>query len=525
MGDKFKTPAKVGLPIGFCLPDSSQLVREAQYDFSLEKKTIEWAEDIKKIKAAQREAECKSEVLGNSKAAPEVSNKMGFSEGPCPEAMPPPINPILASLKHNNILTPTPANSSAVKQKVLSPPCPKADFNPADFECEEDPFDKLELKTIDDKEELKNILEIHVGTTGPIVAQLLDNTLPKGGSESVLQNEEVLASIERATLDFKPLHKPNGFITVPQLGNCEKMSLSSKVSLSPIASVHPDYKETEIPVVMHQNFSVSKVANNTSRTKQSDGPAPELQRVLSTTERECIETVVNMGYLPENVLKAMKKKGQNIDQVLDYLFAHGQLCDKGFDPLLVEAALEMYQCSEEKELREASKSTALVLMGDFNLPDVNWEHHTADTSRSRSFLKHLDDNFLVQLLKEPTRKGALLDLLLVNREGLVGEVAIGGCLGHSDHEVVEFKIFGDRRKTATKTSTLDMGRADFRLLRELVSQIPWETALEGIGVHQCWSLLKGPPPKSSGTGDSKMPQVKQVGQKAGLAEQGSSSRA
>lgn len=35
-------------------------------------------------------------------------------------------------------------------------------------------------------------------------------------------------------------------------------------------------------------------------------------------------------------------------QVLDYLFAHGQLCEKGFDPLLVEAALEMHQCSEEK---------------------------------------------------------------------------------------------------------------------------------------------------------------------------------
>ncbi|KAM6232443.1 ubiquitin-associated protein 1-like isoform 2-T6 [Porphyrio hochstetteri] len=237
-GDTFKTPAKVGLPIGFCLHDSSQLVREAQYDFSLEKKTIEWAEDIKKIEAAQREAECKAEeMLGNSKAAPEVSNKMGFSEGPCPVAMSPPINPILASLQHNNILTPTPANSSSVKQNVLGPPCSKADFNPADFECEEDPFDKLELKTINDKEELKNILEIHVGTTGPVVAQLLDNTLPKGGSDSVLQDEDVLASIERATLDFKPLHKPNGFITLPQLRNCEKKSLSSKVSLSPITSV------------------------------------------------------------------------------------------------------------------------------------------------------------------------------------------------------------------------------------------------------------------------------------------------
>ncbi|XP_063277548.1 ubiquitin-associated protein 1 isoform X2 [Prinia subflava] len=471
IGDKFKTPAKVGLPIGFCLSDSSQIVKEAQYDFSLEKKTIEWAEDTKKIQAAQREAERKAEeALANSKAAPEDNTKRGFSEGPCPEAMPPPINPILASLQHNNILTPTPANTSSVKQKVLSPPCPKADFNPADFECEEDPFDKLELKTIDDKEELKNILEIHVGTTGPIVAQLLDNTLPKGGSESVLQDEEVLASIERATLDFKPLHKPNGFITLPQLGNCEKVSLSSKVSLSPITSVsnikslsfpkfdsdegdqksskltstfhsttclrngtllsslqtcaqsqaselnghhmlglsainedsgretlssssrlsslavstvcteeessqststtvHPDYEETEIPVVTHQNFAVSKVPNNSSCTKWLGSLTPELQQDLSPSERHCVETVVNMGYSPENVLKAMKKKGQNIDQVLDYLFAHGQLCEKGFDPLLVEAALEMHQCSEEKITELLQLMSQFKEMG-FELKDI-----------------------------------------------------------------------------------------------------------------------------------------------------------
>ncbi|NXX98544.1 UBAP1 protein, partial [Centropus bengalensis] len=401
MGDKFKMPAKVGLPIGFCLPDSSQLFGKAQYDFSLEKKTIEWAHDIRKIQDAQREAAHKAEeALANLKASPEDIDKIRYSEGPLPETMPPPINPILASLQHNNILTPTPANSSAGKQKVLTSPCPKADFNPADFEYEEDPFDKLELKTLDDKEELKNILEIHVGTTGPIVAQLLDNTLPKGRSESVLQDEEVLASIERATLDFKPLHKPNGFVTLPQLGNCEKRSLYSKVSLSPIASVsnikslsfpkldsdESDQKSSKListfhsttchhngpllsslqacsqsktselyghhglstlnkdsgmntalssssrlpslavsavcteeessqstTTVTHQNFPVSKLPNNTTCTQQG-GSASELQQFLSTSERQCVETVVNMGYSPENVLKAMKK-GQNIDQV------------------------------------------------------------------------------------------------------------------------------------------------------------------------------------------------------------------
>lgn len=30
----------------------------------------------------------------------------------------------------------------------------------------------------------------------------------------------------------------------------------------------------------------------------------------------------------------------------------------------------------------------------------------------------------------------------------------------------------------------------FRLLRELVNNVPWESSFEGVGVHQCWSLFK-----------------------------------
>lgn len=53
--------------------------------------------------------------------------------------------------------------------------------------------------------------------------------------------------------------------------------------------------------------------------------------------------------------------------------------------------------------------------GDFDTPDVNCEYHTADRNRSRRFLEHLVENFLVQVLKEMTRTGVLFDLLLVNR--------------------------------------------------------------------------------------------------------------
>lgn len=86
---------------------------------------------------------------------------------------------------------------------------------------------------------------------------------------------------------------------------------------------------------------------------------------------------------------------------------------------------------------------------------LTWQILAGNTTQliqtSRRFLKHPDDNFLAQVLREPTRKGVLLDLLLIKREGLMGEEAVGGCLGCSNHEVVEFKIFGDRKKTAMKT--------------------------------------------------------------------------
>jgi len=67
-----------------------------------------------------------------------------------------------------------------------------------------------------------------------------------------------------------------------------------------------------------------------------------------------------------------------------------------------------------RQLQAASQSQALVLMGDFSHPDISWEDHTARHSHSRRFLQSIDDNFLMQVVEESTRKAALLDLVLTN---------------------------------------------------------------------------------------------------------------
>ncbi|CAM2111629.1 unnamed protein product [Caretta caretta] len=114
-----------------------------------------------------------------------------------------------------------------------------------------------------------------------------------------------------------------------------------------------------------------------------------------------------------------------------------------------------------RQLAEATRSHTLVLMGDFNFPDICWESNTAVHRQSRKFLESVGDNFLVQVLEEPTRGRALLDLLLTNREELVGEAKLDGNLGGSDHELVEFRILTQGRKVSSRIRTLDFRKADF----------------------------------------------------------------
>ncbi|PKU42733.1 glycerol kinase [Limosa lapponica baueri] len=129
-------------------------------------------------------------------------------------------------------------------------------------------------------------------------------------------------------------------------------------------------------------------------------------------------------------------------------------------------------------------------MGDFKHPDICWKDNTAGHMKSRKFLECVNDNFLLQMIEEPTRKGAMLDLVLTNKEGLVGNVKFKGSLGCSDHEMVEFKIHRAVRRVCSKLTTLDFRRADFGLLRDLIGRVAWEQELEGRGAQENWLTFK-----------------------------------
>ncbi|KAK4815416.1 hypothetical protein QYF61_001404 [Mycteria americana] len=141
--------------------------------------------------------------------------------------------------------------------------------------------------------------------------------------------------------------------------------------------------------------------------------------------------------------------------------------------------------SEGKTVTEIGK----VPVADLILRQyVCWKYNTAEKKQSRRFLNCVEDNFLTQLVSEPTRGGASLDLLVTNREGLVGDVVVGGHLSNCD--MTEFSIQGEVRRRVSKTTTVDFRKAGFDLLRMLVERVPREAVLRGKGVQEGWAFFK-----------------------------------
>ena len=89
-----------------------------------------------------------------------------------------------------------------------------------------------------------------------------------------------------------------------------------------------------------------------------------------------------------------------------------------------------------------------VLVGDFNIPEIDWLSWNTVKSESHysfKFLECLRDNYLEQLVQMPTRwryqqPGNLLDLVLTDFEDSILNLESTNHLGNSDHLSLEFLI-------------------------------------------------------------------------------------
>ena len=63
-------------------------------------------------------------------------------------------------------------------------------------------------------------------------------------------------------------------------------------------------------------------------------------------------------------------------------------------------------------MQETLTSDETIIVGDFNLPKINWNLGTSDALGAKRLLDFMDENYLEQMVKEPTRQNNILDLSL-----------------------------------------------------------------------------------------------------------------
>ena len=129
----------------------------------------------------------------------------------------------------------------------------------------------------------------------------------------------------------------------------------------------------------------------------------------------------------------------------------------------------------------------LVLMGDFNLSDVDWSipRSLNDSVNYTLLMDIVQDNFLIQLVDTPTRDGNILDLVLASSSDIAYNLLVKEPF--SDHNFITFTLNG---LPYTKRKSLKLKyfykNANWAQLKETLSFIPWQCAFLDDNIDRNW---------------------------------------
>ena len=133
----------------------------------------------------------------------------------------------------------------------------------------------------------------------------------------------------------------------------------------------------------------------------------------------------------------------------------------------------------------------LVFIGDFNLSEFDWTNNTPLTgSEPYILLIHIiQDNFLTQLVDQPTREGNILDLVLTSNEDLIDNLYVGEPF--SDHSLVTLQLSNiPYVPRQTHRQVYSYKKADWTHLTSLLEVTKWDCALWDDDINLIWCTWK-----------------------------------
>ncbi|XP_063359929.1 uncharacterized protein LOC134649145 [Cydia amplana] len=142
----------------------------------------------------------------------------------------------------------------------------------------------------------------------------------------------------------------------------------------------------------------------------------------------------------------------------------------------------------------------LIILGDFNLPDLKWPLDDLDTDKYNTLHANFLDMFvnsnLNQLVTEVTRKRnseeSLLDLIMCNEENLCTKVQYYPNIGKSDHLVLLATLqiqLKSNRSTCTHEVRRNFFKADFQEIMKTIS-INTTDCTDTVNIDEAWKQFK-----------------------------------
>ena len=119
-----------------------------------------------------------------------------------------------------------------------------------------------------------------------------------------------------------------------------------------------------------------------------------------------------------------------------------------------------------------------VIVGDFNLPSINWSHveQLSISSKEMTFVDGCDSNGLVQLVNFPTHSsGNTLDLLLVSNPELVDRLFHADPSVPSDHHVIGFDLIYNTTPYFPPRTPLNFRKMNCIAIAEYLDAVNWRS--------------------------------------------------
>jgi Endonuclease-reverse transcriptase len=130
------------------------------------------------------------------------------------------------------------------------------------------------------------------------------------------------------------------------------------------------------------------------------------------------------------------------------------------------------------------------MVGDFNLPDIDWEEGTAKSRADMELLEAAHAANMDQMTSFPTHvRGNRLDLILTNVPEKIRHVEDAGRLGRSDHSIISFEIVTKVTPEPAKT-VKNWRRADWASIRDGLRNTVWPTTEDNTSVEEFWQKIR-----------------------------------